>query len=153
MSSSREPWSAQPRGSSRSCTRGGKSRMSNVAAGNRFGGKSVVTTLSGERTHRHRRRGRRPRRGWGVFPRGGEVVRILTCKFTVSPITAVRDFSPECGPWIRLPRSQSDRYQSASLRSISLHSKPRGFATFPYEREGILRRAAQFFLSSIKIIP
>ncbi|KYN44739.1 hypothetical protein ALC56_00734, partial [Trachymyrmex septentrionalis] len=36
----------RPRGSSRSCTHSGKSRMSNVAVGNRFGGKSVATTLS-----------------------------------------------------------------------------------------------------------
>jgi hypothetical protein len=90
----------RPRGSSRSCTRGGKSRMSNVAAGNRFGGKSVATTLSSERTHRHRRRRR------GVFPGAAATAAANsnTCKFTVSrsPSCAiVRTTTLECGPRIR----------------------------------------------------
>ncbi|KYM75860.1 hypothetical protein ALC53_13925 [Atta colombica] len=108
----------RPRGSSRSCTHSGKSRISNVAAANRFGGKSVATTLSLQAafvvivTVAV---------AVEVFSLGDrEAVQILMCKFTVSrlpppPHAVVRTTSldPEVSrDFDHRLRSDSNCYQS-----------------------------------------
>jgi len=133
----------RPRGSSRSCTHSGKSRMSNVAAGNRFGGKSVATTLSLQAafvvivTVAV---------AVEVFSLGDrEAVQILMCKFTVSrlppPHAVVRTTSldPEVSrDFDHRLRSDSNCYQSRRYAR-----NPR-FVTFTYKRGGILHRGLIF---------
>ncbi|KYN03271.1 hypothetical protein ALC62_05934 [Cyphomyrmex costatus] len=109
-------------------------------AGNRFGGKSVATTLSLGDT---------------------EVVQILTCKFTVSrtPPLALRKYTfvrktsldPECGPRFRSnhrSRNDSNWYQLRRVTlDISTSFETREFAaTFPYKRGGeILHRGLYIY--------